>query len=485
MRTLIKEIQTHHTPLSLAARIQHERDWMLLQSALCQGFDRLSILVANPFARLEVHGMHCWFGTEKQMQLQIINPWNRIEQWIQKYELHEESDAPFPLGGIFGFWGYELNRSLISKLDSKAIREPKMPDLCAGFYDSLCVFDHRSGKCFAISNGMQIDGSRCQTKAQSQLDWWIKRLQSPLRELRELREIEKISASHKSMNVKSNLSSNLSRADFITKVIRVKQYLASGDIYQINLSHRFALPFVDSCFDFYTQFVSLSPAPFAAYLKMGRVEIASASPESFLRISGRHIRTRPIKGTRPRARDRERDAQLAFELQSSPKELAELMMIVDLLRNDLGQICEFGSVRVPELIRLERYPQVQHLVSTIEGRLRAGLSHCAAFAKCFPGGSITGVPKLRAMQIIDELEPQTRGPYTGAIGFIGFNSESHLSIAIRTAYKIESTLFFNAGAGIVADSDPESEYEETLDKARGFLETIAAMHSKSKIIALK
>src|SRR5207253_2875514 len=199
---------------------------------------------------------------------------------------------------------------------------------------------------------------------------------------------------------------------------------------------------------------------------------ASSSPELFLRLTGAQIQTRPIKGTRPRSSDPTRDAQLTYELQTSAKEMAELVMITDLLRNDLGKVCEFGSVQVPELVRLERYPQVQHLVSTVEGCLRPEGTHFAAFASCFPGGSVTGAPKFRAMEIIDELEPITRGPYTGALGYLGFNRESQLSIIIRTAICKDQIAYFPVGAGIVADSIPAAEYEETLAKARGFFEAL-------------
>ena len=201
----------------------------------------------------------------------------------------------------------------------------------------------------------------------------------------------------------------------------------------------------------------------------GDLQLASSSPELFLRLSGSHIQTRPIKGTRPRSSDPTRDAQLTCELQTSAKEMAELVMITDLLRNDLGRVCEYGSVQVPELVRLERYPQVQHLVSTVEGRLRPDVTHFAALASCFPGGSITGAPKIRAMDIIDQLEPVTRGPYTGCLGYLGFNRESQLNILIRTAVFRGGRAYFHAGAGIVADSSPEAEYEETLAKAAGFL----------------
>jgi para-aminobenzoate synthetase component 1 len=215
-------------------------------------------------------------------------------------------------------------------------------------------------------------------------------------------------------------------------------------------------------------------------LDCGGFQMVSSSPEQFLRLSGSQIQTRPIKGTRPRSQDGTRDAQLAYELQTSAKETAELVMITDLLRNDLGRVCEYGSVHVPELARLERFPQVQHLVSTVEGRLRPGVTHFQALAACFPGGSITGAPKIRAMEIIDELEPIARGPYTGALGYLGFNRESQLSIVIRTAICARQTAHFYVGAGIVADSDPAAEYDETLAKARGFFEALRRQALRAK-----
>jgi para-aminobenzoate synthetase component 1 len=266
--------------------------------------------------------------------------------------------------------------------------------------------------------------------------------------------------------------SNVSRSQFINAVNRAQSYIRAGDIYQVNLSHRLMSPWEFSGWELFENLRAASPAPFSAFLNCGEFQVASSSPEMFLRLSGNEIQTRPIKGTRPRARDATRDAQLTYELQTSAKEMAELVMVTDLLRNDLGKVCEFGSVQVPELVRLERYPQVQHLVSTIEGRLRRGVTHLSALASCFPGGSITGAPKYRAMEIIDELEPLARGPYTGALGYLGFNRESQLNIIIRTALCKAGAAYFNVGAGIVADSIPEAEYEETLAKARGFFEAL-------------
>ena len=204
-------------------------------------------------------------------------------------------------------------------------------------------------------------------------------------------------------------------------------------------------------------------------MQCGDFQLASSSPEQFLRLSGDHVTTRPIKGTRPRGTSPDLDARLGYELQTSAKDRSELVMITDLLRNDLGRFCEYGSVTVPDLAKLERFAQVQHLVSTVAGRLRPGVTHLHALASCFPGGSITGAPKIRAMEIIDELEPVVRGPYTGCLGYLGFNRESQFNILIRTAVCRDGTAWFHVGAGIVADSDPAAEYDETLNKAAGWL----------------
>lgn len=264
----------------------------------------------------------------------------------------------------------------------------------------------------------------------------------------------------------------IQREQFCNMVATAQEYIASGDIYQVNLSHRFSAHVSDhfETLDLYHRLRERSPAPYAAFLDLGERKIISSSPEQFLSMSGRTIQTRPIKGTRPRFRDREQDEKSAYDLITSTKEIAELIMITDLERNDLGQICEFGTVTATELLKLERFAQVFHLVSTVEGTLRPDISPVEALNACFPGGSITGAPKKRSREIIEELEPSPRGVYTGAIGCFGFNGESRFNIAIRTAVKEGDQLHFHVGAGIVADSVPEKEWEETLHKAAGIFQ---------------
>jgi para-aminobenzoate synthetase component I len=471
VRPLIQEIATAQTPESLVEQLGGSTGVVLLRSA---GFDsaqaRYSFVAANPFLTFCSVGSRCEISTpqtpDPRPQTQFGNPWHLLDSLMARCELLDEIDLPFPLGGCFGYWGYDLKNFTEPKLPRRVANDLELPDCHVGFYDSLVVFDHRLGRTCVVSTGLSADGSRVEARAREELEWWQHHLHLGVTHQASRFTILPRATGH------PHISSNLSRAEFLSAVERAQRYIRSGDIYQVNLSQRLASPCEFSGWELFGRLLAVSPAPFAAYFDCGDFQIASSSPEQFLRLSGSHIATRPIKGTRPRSSDATRDAQLAYELQTSPKELAELVMITDLLRNDLGRVCEYGSVEVPELAKLERFAQVQHLVSTVEGRLRQDVTHFAALAATFPGGSITGAPKFRAMEIIDELEPVARGPYCGCHGYLGFNRESQLSISIRTAIKKADAAYFHAGAGIVADSIPEAEYEETLAKARGFLSAL-------------
>ena len=274
-----------------------------------------------------------------------------------------------------------------------------------------------------------------------------------------------------------NWQANQTRAAFEERVARAQEYIAAGDIYQVNLAQKFETRFEGNSYRLFEHLLARSPAPGGAFLDFGDTQVLSASPEMFLRLRGRHAVTRPIKGTRPRSRDPMRDEQLAFELMTDPKELAELIMITDLERNDLGRICEYGSVAVTQLVQLERYAQVFHLVSTIEGMLRPEIDALAAVRACFPGGSISGAPKKRACEIIAELEPCPRGIYTGLIGYFDDNGDAAFSIAIRTLVRESARLHFSVGSGITAGSVPAREYEETLHKAAGMQLALEAYRS--------
>jgi para-aminobenzoate synthetase component 1 len=321
-------------------------------------------------------------------------------------------DHGFPVGGLCGWVDYE-------------------GDFLFGDYPEMLVYSHHDHT------------------------WWeTGQLSSQLRDTRSSAKI-------------SPFTPLATREKFTSSVANIKEWIAAGHIYQANLSQAFTATVTGDLFSLYETLREASPAPMAAYLKLDGREILSSSPETFLKISGRGIETRPIKGTRPRFSDPDEDRRSAYELQTSAKEIAELVMITDLLRNDIGQVCEFGSVEVTEMLQLETLAQVHHLVSTVTGTLRPEIDALSALAACFPGGSITGAPKKRAMEIIRELEQAPRGIYCGAIGWLGYNGESSLSIAIRTLVRSGDHLVYQVGAGIVADSDPEKEYEETLHKAAG------------------
>ncbi len=341
-------------------------------------------------------------------------------------------DCGFPTGGAIGWFEYD-------------------GDFCFGIYRDMLVFDHGAGQWFEIGD------------LRSRIDW------------------SQIDAAHRPdcfFPFAMEFTPSMDREDFCRRVERAQQYIAAGDIYQVNLSHEFSAPWRwgdggeggRASFALYEQLRARSPAPCSGYLNLDQRQVLSSSPELFLKISSREITTRPIKGTRPRFRDRSADERSAYELVTSQKEISELVMITDLERNDLGKVCEPGSVDVSELLKLERFEQVFHLVSTVKGRMVPGIGHLDAVLACLPGGSITGAPKIRAMQVIEELETTPRGLYTGAIGVFGFNGESIFNIAIRTAMIENQRLRFNVGAGIVADSVPELEFEETLHKARGIFE---------------
>jgi len=345
--------------------------------------------------------------------------WGVLEEELEK-RYHGTADTGLPTGAAVGHVGFE-------------------GDFVFQFYPELHIFSHHQRR-------------------------WV--TPSP--------EVAPFAPQKPDLATLSQFKASISEEEFLEMVARTQEWIRSGDIYQACLSYDYrAEATANSAFPYYDKLRSISPAPYGAYLDSGAVKLASASPECFLRFSGKSVATRPIKGTRPRYRDIEADERAARDLLTSAKEAAELVMITDLERNDLGQFCEFGSVRVPELLTHERFEHVHHLVSTITGQLRPNVSQVGALRQMMPGGSISGAPKRRALEVISELENRPRGLYTGAIGYFGFNGESSFSIAIRTAVFSSGTATFGVGAGIVADSIPEREWEETRHKATGLLSAAA------------
>jgi para-aminobenzoate synthetase component 1 len=429
------------------------------------GSPRYSIIAANPFMTFSSRGSRCEIQSGGAAQVLHENPWRVLARLMEPFARPRIGSFPFPLGGCFGVWGYDLKRFTEPHLRHRlpGNDHAAAPDSMIFFMDNLVVFDLTTPRAWIVAAGLAEDGTCDGRRKDAQVAAWSERLARPP-------AIPALPSMPR--HIPGSLRSSFSPDGFMQAVQKAQTYIRAGDIYQVNLSQRLTVPLGQTGWEFFRRLEASSPAPYSAFIQGGAFQIASTSPELFLKGNGRIIRTRPIKGTRPRSPDPNQDAAWERELRTHPKENAELVMITDLLRNDLGKVCDYGSVQVRELAKLEKFAQVQHLVSTVEGELRDGTTHLAALESCFPGGSITGAPKCRAMEIIDELEPVGRGHYTGALGYIGFDEQTQLSIIIRSALCEQGRASFYTGAGIVADSTPAAEYEETLHKARGFTKTL-------------
>jgi para-aminobenzoate synthetase component 1 len=377
---------------------------------------------------------------------------------IRRYELANPADQPDPeqapfQGGLIGFIGYDLAPRL-ERLPRRAPRDSRLPDIRMALYDTALVHDANTGLVQLLAWDLTDEGP---VAADRRCRRWTRAIE------RGLRAPERAVPGP----VKGpSLCSSFTREAYVGTIRRVLEYIAAGDVFQVNLSQRFSALGAFDPVDVYLRLRDRSPAPFSAFLRYGELAVVSASPEWFYQTRGDRIVTRPIKGTRPRGRSAEDDARLAAELAASAKDRAELTMIVDLERNDLGRVCRYGSVVVKDALRVESFAQVHHLVATVEGRLRPDVDAVDIVRAVFPGGSITGAPKIRAMEIIDELEPNRRSLYTGAIGYLSRGGTSAFNIAIRTILIEGDRASYQVGGGIVADSDPEAEYEETLAKGR-------------------
>jgi para-aminobenzoate synthetase component 1 len=386
-------------------------------------------------------------------------------------------------GGAAGYIGYDYG-AVLERLPAARYDDLAIPDLVLGLYDWVIAWDHRVGTAWIISTGLPETGPAREQRARERLAMVRERLRGPARRPPPAPpggagEAPEDAPSYPVLGVEGaepiGLRSTFTHRGYLDAVTRVRDYIVAGDIFQANLSQRFQAPLAEPAFDLYARLRRANPAAFAAYLDLGELRVMSASPERFLRLdeNGRHVETRPIKGTRPRGLGPMHDAALGRALAESDKDRAENVMIVDLLRNDLSRVCRPGTVRVPELFALEQHPTVHHLVSTVVGELDPSAGAIDLLRAAFPGGSITGAPKVRAMEIIAELEPTRRGVYCGSIGYLSTTGAMDTSIVIRTYSALRGRVYFQAGGGIVADSDPELEYRETLDKARALIAALA------------
>jgi para-aminobenzoate synthetase component 1 len=448
---------SHAVALSDPLAALRALSWMphpfLLHSSLTSDRSRWSFFGADPFV---IHR-----GTD---HAEVVERWRALSARVR------EDDAvptliPFT-GGAVGYWSYDFGRRL-ERLPAHARDDLGLPDFVIAFYDVVGAYDHQSREAWLYSSGLPFEGERRRPHAERRLDKFLWML----------------SSSHLHLPGPGTGDSVAARSTFRPDEYRgavetIQEHIRRGDIFQANLSQRWTLELdhddlTARALALHEALSACSPAPFSAYLGAGDHTIVSASPERFLELRGRRVETRPIKGTRPRGADRAEDAALRTELLESGKDRAENVMIVDVLRNDLGRVCETGSVETVALCELEVFPQVFHLTSTVAGRLSSGLDAFDLLEACFPGGSITGAPKIRAMEILDAIEPVRRHVYTGCIGYLDWRGDADWNVAIRTALVTPDRIHFAAGGGITADSDPDAEYLETLHKAEGMREGIS------------
>ncbi len=454
-------IKLNISPIEAALRLRGLPGFVFLDSSLAnQRMGRYSYVAADPFIQMRSDGRKILVESESQSSLED-DPWGLLSSMTASLRLERLNGLPPFQGGVAGYWGYDLGRHLVH-LPNLAKRDVFLPDMCVGFYDWVISFDHISNEAWLISTGLPLwDGAYANERAKQVLA-----------------RLERSPSDQGSIYLPDShirFWCETSHKGYIQMILKAKDYIRRGDIYQVNLSHRLQANYLEDPWGLYLYLRSRAPAPYSAYLELDPQQaILSFSPERFLSIREGVIETRPIKGTRPRGITIGEDQAMALELGNSSKDKAENLMIVDLLRNDLGKVAEIGSVRVTDLFAIEGYSHVWQMVSTVRARIRNGLDSLDVLYAAFPGGSVTGCPKIRAMEIIEELEPFRRGVYCGSIGYLSFTGDMDTSIVIRTMIYDAGKLLLQVGGGIVADSDPEAEYHETMAKANTIIASMGA-----------
>jgi len=464
---LIEEIST---PLAApeAFELFHSKPYsFFLDSGMNpQRLGRYSFIGSDPFLVMRSQGNQVTLSWGDEQEIEQDNPFDVLGRLMEIHKLDSFS-APIPFwGGAVGYFSYDLCH-FVERLPTKAYDDLTLPESYFAFYDTIVAFDNLEGKTYIASTGFpELGESQRLRRAKVRLEEMKGQMSSSSPSITEA-DLESVGRKSEAM-----LKSNFTPEDYIKAVDMVRKYIAAGDVFQVNLSQRFDTSLTVPPYQLYRRLRQVNPAPFASYLNFDKVVIVGASPERFLRVNGDWVETRPIKGTRPRGKDTVEDTMLAQELTHSIKDRAENVMIVDLERNDLGRVCQYGTIKVTELAALETFPTVFHLTSTVVGRLSTDKNRFDLLKATFPGGSITGAPKVRAMEIIDELEPTRRSVYTGAIGYLSFNSNLDLNIVIRTFLIKDNKAYFQVGGGIVYDSIPEAEYLETVDKAKALVQVL-------------
>ncbi|QEK11031.1 aminodeoxychorismate synthase component I [Crassaminicella thermophila] len=453
---LIKKINTSLNSFELYTLFKNEPYSFFLDSGMDPNkLGKYSFIGSNPFLIFKSKNNKIDICENGKTTVLNGDPLEKLREILSSYKMDYKTDLPF-IGGAVGYLGYDLCHH-IEKLPRHAVDDVNIPDCYIGLYDGIIIIDHQKEEVFASALGIK-----------SPEEETIQKIINTIKAGEEKGVNIKIPKNNKPINLKSNFK----KEDYIKAINKIKSYIKAGDIYQANMTQRFECDLQITPFELYAKLREINPAPFASYIDFGEGQIVSSSPERFIQIKNRIIETRPIKGTRPRGKTPTEDIKNREELLSSEKDKAELLMIVDLERNDLGKVSKTGTVEVTELFHLEEYATVYHLVSTIIGKMKDDCDVIDCIKATFPGGSITGAPKIRSMEIIDELEPTQRNIYTGSIGYIGFNGDTDLNIVIRTILCKNQKAYFQVGGGIVWDSDAELEYEETLHKAKALIKAL-------------
>jgi para-aminobenzoate synthetase component 1 len=462
---LVEELPPTLDPWDAAQRLAGCDHLLYFDSAASDPhLGRYSFITADPFERL----------SSRQSR---IDPFAVLAQRLKQHRVDTVPGLPPFQGGAAGLFAYDLCHHL-ERLPRPRFDDFQFPDLVVGLYDWVLAFDHLAGRAWLISTGLpETDPRRRRRRAARRLravQRWLRNPPSLQPETSPVLSQKQLCPQY-GVAGRAALTSNFDRSGYLAAARRAIDYIHAGDCFQVNLAQRLLMPAGAALppLALYGRLRQRNPAPFGAlFYVRGELAIASASPERFLKVENRVVEARPIKGTRPRGPDENADEDRRRELLASAKDRAENVMIVDLLRNDLGRVCAYGSVEVPAVCQIESHPYVHHLVSVVRGRLRNGAGPVDLLRAAFPGGSVTGAPKIRAMEIIAELEPSARGPYCGCLGYLGFDGSMDTSILIRTFTISRGWVQFPVGGGIVADSNPEREYEETWHKAEGLLRAL-------------
>lgn len=457
------------TPISIFQKMKSNKFSYLLESAEGDGkLSRYSFIGINPFLVFQNKGLKIEIIKEDKKIVLYENPLLYLRKLFDNFKIIPIEGLPRFFGGGVGYFGYDMVR-FIEKLPEKKIIDSEMPDCILIFASTTLVIDHLTHQLWIIINN-PLEGlskEMAYNEAVEQIERIIVQIKKPL----PLEELKK--KSRKNNRGDNNiLKSNVTREEFIEKVKRAKEYILAGDIFQVVLSQCLTKKVGHHPFEIYRSLRSLNPSPYMYYLNFGEIQVVGASPEPLVRLTKELVEVKPIAGTRPRGKTEIEDKELEKEMLEDEKERAEHTMLVDLARNDLGRVCCPGTVKVSTFMKVEKFSHVMHLVSEVEGKIQPGKDTFDVLEACFPAGTVSGAPKVRAMEIIDELETDDRGLYAGAVGYIAFNQNMDTCITIRTILFKGNQAYIQAGAGIVADSIPEMEHKETLNKSMALLKAI-------------